>query len=166
MASSKSTRLCSRSNKYSSSVMGQTIHPGSRNANLCYCAPMPYKDPEFARAKQKVYAREHYEKNIDKIKARTALSNKKARKRNAEYIRNIKESSPCEDCGKFYPYYVMHFDHIFEKNGSIANMARASLSIKRIQQEIDGCELVCSNCHAERTHSRAYGSEEDLSEWV
>ena len=126
---------------------------------------MPYKDPKVAKAKQREYAREHYEKNIDKIKARTALSNKRSRKRNAEFIRNIKENNPCSDCGKYYAYYVMHFDHIFEKNGSIANMARASLSLKRIQQEIDGCELVCSNCHAIRTHERAQG-DEDLSEWI
>ena len=127
---------------------------------------MPYKDPKVAKAKQRVYAREHYEKNIDKIKARTALSNKRSRKRNAEFIRNIKESSPCEDCGKFYPYYVMHFDHIYEKNGSVANLSRASVSLKRLQQEIDQCEIVCANCHAIRTHERKLGSDEDLSEWV
>ena len=126
---------------------------------------MPYKDKELAKAKQKVYTREHYEKNKEKIKARTALSNKKARKRNAEYIRKIKESNPCMDCEKYYPFYVMHFDHIFEKTNSIANMVRASLSIKRIQQEIDGCELVCSNCHATRTFERSQG-DEDMTEWL
>lgn len=126
---------------------------------------MPYKNQDLAKAKQRVYAREHYEKNREKIKARTALSNKRARKRNAEYIRNIKESSPCMDCGQFYPYYVMHFDHIFEKSNSIANMVRASHSIKRLQQEIDGCELVCSNCHAIRTFERSQG-DEDMTDWI
>ena len=30
----------------------------------------------------------------------------------ARYIRELKEKSPCRDCGKFFPYYVMDFDHV------------------------------------------------------
>ena len=128
--------------------------------------PMPYKDKEFAKAKQRAYAREHYEKNIDVIKARTAARNKRQRVINREFIVKTKEASPCMDCGEFYPFYVMHFDHIYEKNGSIANLARSSVSIRRLQQEMDQCEIVCANCHAVRTHERKVGSDEDLGEWI
>lgn len=127
---------------------------------------MPYKDKEFAKAKQREYARDHYLKNINEIKARTANRNKRIRKVNRDYIVNIKESTPCMDCNKKYPSYVMHFDHIYEKNGAIANLSRSSVSLKRLQQEIDQCEIVCANCHAIRTFERKMGSDEDLSEWV
>lgn len=125
---------------------------------------MPFKDAETRKAYMKDYSKKHYEANIEAYKARSALSNKRLRLRNKEYVKALKEGNPCTDCGKFYPYYVMHFDHIYDKNGSISDLSRASSSIERIQKEIDNCELVCANCHAERTFSRAY--DEDTSEWI
>ena len=125
---------------------------------------MPFKSDETRKAYMKDYSRKHYEENIERYKARAAASNRKLRLRNREYIKSIKEGNPCTDCGEFYPYYVMHFDHIYDKNGSISDLSRASSSLDRIQKEIDNCELVCANCHAERTYSRAY--DEDTSEWI
>ena len=125
---------------------------------------MPFKNDDTRKAYMKDYSRKHYEENIERYKARAAASNKKLRLRNRDFIKEIKESNPCMDCGEFYPYYVMHFDHIYDKNGSVSDLSRASSSLDRIQKEIDNCELVCANCHAERTYSRAYG--EDTSEWI
>jgi hypothetical protein len=126
---------------------------------------MPYKDIEVRKAYQKVYASNHYEANKVDYKSRAAANNIKARKRNAAFVQEIKAKTPCMDCGKKYPYYVMQFDHIYEKNGAVANLVRASVSIARLQREIDGCEVVCANCHAERTYSRKY-DEEGMGEWV
>jgi hypothetical protein len=125
---------------------------------------MPFKDDDTRKAYMKEYSRKHYEENIERYKSRAAASNKKLRIRNRDFIKEIKESNPCTDCGEFYPYYVMHYDHIYDKNGSVSDLSRASSSLDRIQKEIDNCELVCANCHAERTYSRAYG--EDTSEWI
>jgi hypothetical protein len=125
---------------------------------------MPFKDDDTRKAYMKEYSRKHYEENIERYKSRAAASNKKLRIRNRDFIKEIKESNPCTDCGEFYPYYVMHYDHIYDKNGSVSDLSRASSSLDRIQKEIDNCELVCANCHAERTFSRAYG--EDTSEWI
>lgn len=125
---------------------------------------MPFKDDDTRKAYMKEYSRKHYEDNIERYKSRAAASNKKLRIRNRDFIKEIKESNPCTDCGEFYPYYVMHYDHIYDKNGSVSDLSRASSSLDRIQKEIDNCELVCANCHAERTFSRAYG--EDTSEWI
>lgn len=70
-------------------------------------------------------------------------------------IRDIKESTPCQDCKQMFPYYVMDFDHLpeHEKHADINKLIwRASK--ERVLAEIAKAELVCSNCHRERTHTR------------
>lgn len=111
--------------------------------------------------------RRHYHRNAETIKARVQKNNVKLRIRNREFVNNIKSTTPCTDCGVIYPPYVMQFDHIVDgKRASIAHMVRAAVSIQTIQTEIEKCELVCANCHAERTHSRMVEGEEGLSEWL
>lgn len=125
---------------------------------------MPFKDKQVRKAYMKDYHKKYYEEHSEKLKEKTLHSNRRLRVRNREFLVALKESSPCMDCGEFYPYYVMHFDHIYEKNASVAQLSRACVSLERLQQEIDNCELVCSNCHAIRTHERLQG-DEDMSEW-
>jgi ssDNA-binding Zn-finger/Zn-ribbon topoisomerase 1 len=72
----------------------------------------------------------------------------------ATYIRDLKEKSPCRDCGKFYPYYVMDFDHVRGKKHANVMELIPTLSKKKIDEEIAKCEIVCSNCHRIRTHVR------------
>lgn len=81
--------------------------------------------------------------------------NRNIRDRNRRYINEIKESNPCSDCGKYYVYDVMEFDHI--RGIKLFNINRAATntsSIKRIKEEINKCDLVCSNCHRLRTRER------------
>ena len=109
---------------------------------------MAYKD----REKQKEYQRKWVAQRVEQLRPqRTAV-----RKRNAEYVRNIKESNPCTDCKAYYPYYVMQFDHlgVETKLKAVGSMATENYSLAKIQAEIDKCELVCANCHAFRTHTR------------
>jgi hypothetical protein len=71
-------------------------------------------------------------------------------------IREAK-SVPCADCGHSYPHYVMDFDH---REGeiklfNIASRVRGNVTAPRleaIRQEIAKCDVVCANCHRERTH--------------
>jgi ribosomal protein L44E len=122
---------------------------------------MPFKD----KAKQLESGRRHYARNSERIKARVAENNKLIRHRNKEYVDGVKANMPCEDCGIVYAPYVMQFDHILEgKRGAIANLVREGVSIQVLQTEIDKCELVCANCHSERTHSRKVESEEFFDE--
>lgn len=72
----------------------------------------------------------------------------------ATYIRNLKESSPCLDCKKHFPYYVMDFDHVRGKKHANVMELITTLSKKKIDEEIAKCEIVCSNCHRIRTHMR------------
>lgn len=67
-------------------------------------------------------------------------------------MKETKESTPCMDCGKCYPYYVMDFDHLSDKQFSISKIKWQNSSINL--KEIKKCEIVCSNCHRERTMIR------------
>lgn len=86
----------------------------------------------------------------DGQKEKTAGRAAKCRQRMNEY----KETHPCADCGNNYPYYVMDFDHLpgHIKSNMIAHMKTNSWEV--ILAEIAKCELVCSNCHRIRTHTR------------
>jgi hypothetical protein len=78
----------------------------------------------------------------------------------AKYIRELKEKSPCGDCGKFYPYYVMDFDHVRGQKQKNVMELIPTLSKKKIDEEIAKCEIVCSNCHRVRTHLRKLKKQE------
>jgi len=95
-----------------------------------------------------------YEKNKEKHVA-NAMARKKAQAEIARlHIRKVKEDSGCVDCKTKYPYYVLQFDHLGDKEYTIADMVQSGYSVNTIDKEIAKCEIVCANCHAIRTHSR------------
>ncbi len=65
------------------------------------------------------------------------------------------KDKPCADCGIHYPYYVMEFDHLDSgvKEFNISAGVTCA-SYERLISEIAKCEVVCANCHAERTYQR------------
>lgn len=70
-------------------------------------------------------------------------------------INSYKESVGCKDCKMFYPHYVLDFDHLdgSHKLGSINSLIKA-VSFDTVRKEMAKCEVVCANCHRERTHRR------------
>jgi hypothetical protein len=87
--------------------------------------------------------------------SREAEYKRQARDRNKEYVREIKEKTPCSDCRKIYHYSQMDFDHIDgKKKHNIARYANSAVSIKTIKDEINKCQVVCANCHRYRTWMR------------
>lgn len=117
---------------------------------------MPYKDPEDARAWRKAhqaelvaYSREWRRRNRERSNARQTSY----RVRNRAILAAAK-ALPCADCGKQYPPYVMDFDHVRgTKVEALALLAQHS-SEARLREEIAKCEVVCANCHRERTYQR------------
>ena len=73
-----------------------------------------------------------------------------------EWIIFKKEINPCMDCGVYYRYYIMHFDHLpqFEKLFNISQYKTYTSSLEVVKAEVAKCELVCGNCHSERSHQR------------
>ena len=108
----------------------------------------------MCRESWKKYYKEKYY-NTDKEKARLRKNNDKRRNEIREFVISKKENNPCADCGIKYPHYVMDFDHLRDKEFDIAHAMRSLISKDRIILEISKCELVCSNCHRERTYRRS-----------
>ncbi len=115
---------------------------------------MPLKDPEQRRAYLKTYHQKWYIKNRDSVLARSKENRKIVRARNIRIVEKAKDR-PCMDCGVHYPRYVMQLDHVRgEKVKGVSRLAWDLASVVRLQTEIDKCEAVCANCHAERTFRR------------
>lgn len=107
--------------------------------------------------------------NIEKIRAQERITSATYRRNHPErarinvlmckgrkrgLIRTVKER-PCADCGVQYPYYVMDLDHA--RGDKILNMAvtvARGFSDEEILAEIAKCDVVCANCHRERTFQR------------
>lgn len=72
-----------------------------------------------------------------------------------DWMASLKDA-PCMDCGIKYPSYIMHWDHLpgFDKVASLGVMRAKRMKRHIILEEIAKCELVCANCHGERTHQR------------
>lgn len=94
------------------------------------------------------YRQEYYRKNKEAELAR----NKAGREKFIEYARSLKEV-PCMDCGIAYPYYVMQFDHRnpADKTAGMDKIMKSG-SYDKLDAEVAKCDVVCANCHMERTH--------------
>lgn len=87
-----------------------------------------------------------------------------ARKRNLAQVERLRavmqaeKDCPCADCGGKYPYWVMQFDHVRgSKVREVSNLVTRAVSVRALRAEIAKCEVVCANCHANRTHLRRLG---------
>ena len=109
---------------------------------------MAYKNKED----QALCAKQHYERNKDLIKERAKKFKEKARKRNREYVNSYLSEHPCIDCG-ISDIRVLEFDHVRgEKKAAISNLVSSAVSISKIEEEIEKCEVRCANCHRIKTY--------------
>lgn len=70
-----------------------------------------------------------------------------------DYVLNLKKE-PCMDCGNCYPSLAMDFDHVRGKKETLSELIGRNCSLNVVKEEIKKCDLVCSNCHRERTYER------------
>lgn len=105
------------------------------------------------RASDRLYRLCH-KQDPAQVRAARARYKKKFRSKEArKWLQDLKEQTPCADCGLYYPWYVMDFDHVGKKTAEISDL-RHRATKERILREIAQCQLVCSNCHRIRTHKR------------
>lgn len=89
-------------------------------------------------------------------KEKTQNRQKQSRHRNIAFIREFKQGKRCTDCKEDYPYWMLEFDHLpeFEKLFTIGGRNARDYSLEQIVAEIAKCEIVCANCHKNRTYWR------------
>lgn len=61
---------------------------------------------------------------------------------------------PCLDCGKRFPPFVMQFDHRDPSDKKFLVCETWLSSVTRILNEAAKCDIVCPNCHRDRTLRR------------
>ena len=87
---------------------------------------------------------------VEKSNARQRNRNSKIRR----YIQEYKQGKQCADCGEDYPYWILEFDHLENKSFTIGNTSEHRANIDALKKEIEKCEVVCANCHRNRTFNR------------
>ena len=106
----------------------------------------------YCRDCQRAYVREHYAANTEYYLTKAKRSNHKRRNLVRAVLLELK-SVPCMDCGGSYPPWVMEFDHV--RGVKLFNISESrSRGPKGILGEAAKCEIVCANCHRERTQRR------------
>ena len=80
---------------------------------------------------------------------------KDQRQLHKDFVRKLKEETPCADCGAMHPWVVMDFDHRerADKSANVSDLISKGSS-KALMQEILKCDVVCSNCHRIREFER------------
>ena len=103
----------------------------------------------YCRECGKRLTRSHYKRN----KRSYLKRNLRAYAERRQLVLEAK-SRPCADCGTQYPYYVMDFEHRDGRLKEFALNAVHRVTKRAILREIAKCDVVCANCHRERTHRR------------
>ncbi|MBX7222143.1 MAG: hypothetical protein K1Y36_19480 [Blastocatellia bacterium] len=103
--------------------------------------------------------RHHYRQN----KQAYLEKNARAFAQRRAFVRQAKQR-PCADCGVQYPYYVMDFDHRDGDEKLFALNSVDRVTLKAIKLEIEKCDVVCANCHRERTFQRIQKKGTELGE--
>ena len=126
----------------------------------------PFKDPE----KRKEYDRQRYLKNKEEINRRSREYYQNNIDERREYDRNHKQEKrayrqkryyetlsesmeklggKCVKCGATER---LEFDHIDPKNKSFCITSRLLMGDReKFQEELDKCQLLCYDCHLEKT---------------
>tara|TARA_Y100000034_G_scaffold8165_2_gene8921 strand:+ start:3490 stop:3957 length:468 start_codon:yes stop_codon:yes gene_type:complete len=77
-----------------------------------------------------------------------------SKQRNRAFVIQYLLKHPCVDCGESDPLFL-DFDHIDSKILDISSMVTWGWSIKKIDVEIEKCEVRCIKCHRVETAKRA-----------
>lgn len=93
--------------------------------------------------------RERHLADVRRLRARYVARNRRA-------VAAAK-AVPCTDCGVSYAGYLMDFDHVRgRKRDIISRMVVQPATLWDLLVEIAKCDVVCANCHRERTYRRGW----------
>ena len=120
--------------------------------------PILKKPPSGAQNRQRRIAQGGPRRTEKELASRKAWGEKRAKRKYAQksaMVDSIKLSRGCADCGYKEHPVALQFDHLpgTLKIGTVAQMTYR-VPIEALLDEIAKCEVVCANCHRQRTHDR------------
>jgi hypothetical protein len=98
---------------------------------------------------QQVYMKGYRQRNKDKF----SMLRKARVNRRKLWVDRFKDK-PCADCGIKYHPWQMDFDHLNPRLKAFVISQNMLTSLSVLKREIEKCEVVCANCHRQRTHDR------------
>lgn len=87
-------------------------------------------------------------------KLKTLKRTNEKRTKIARFLQEYKAARVCADCGENYPYWMLEFDHLGDKKFSVSEHRNHTIKLDEVKKEIEKCEVVCCNCHRNRTFIR------------
>ena len=108
---------------------------------------MPYKDREKRLKHAREYGKGWYQGHKQEV-----MEHRKQRQTKIHnWFRRYKSILQCVDCGVAHPA-LLQFHHRDKstKSFAISKIMSRAASIKQIITEIEKCDVVCVNCHANR----------------
>jgi hypothetical protein len=67
-----------------------------------------------------------------------------------EWLGDYLSRNPCVTCGEGDPR-VLDFDHLRDKTDHVGTLIQDGYGLRRIQDEIKKCQVLCANCHRKKT---------------
>lgn len=90
----------------------------------------------------------YYYRNKDKIKEKASEHKKKQINKSKEWIEKYKEEQKCERCGENRSKALQfHHKEPSKKGKQVSRLVSNGVTIERIKEEIEKCEVICANCH-------------------
>lgn len=121
---------------------------------------MPHKDAEKRKAYSKEYGARWYQSHKESVIARR----KQQQKGILNWFRRYKSTLKCSGCGVSHPALLcFHHRDPREKEFTISKIVAHASSVKRMQQEIAKCDVLCVNCHM-KFHWRERHATDDWEE--
>ena len=95
------------------------------------------------------YNREYYRRNREVLLERQRDKNRRLAESRRKWIVEYKKTLFCVRCGENHPATLtFHHREALDKSFEIGNAICLGVSLKRLVEEIEKCDVLCANCHA------------------
>jgi 5-methylcytosine-specific restriction endonuclease McrA len=81
------------------------------------------------------------------LRFRVAQRRRETKRKAIEY-----KGGACEGCGYNRCVAALHFHHLDPTKKDV-QVSKNTMSWERVKAELDKCEMLCANCHAEKHHA-------------
>ena len=114
---------------------------------------------EKNKNKLKLYFQKKYQDNREEVIKRSVKNEKIRKAKKLAWVREYKSQKGCKICPE-KRWWCLDFHHYqANKEVGVATAINKCLSDKRIKNEIDKCEVLCKNCHADVHHAEELTNE-------